>query len=204
MPIDKQFDHQYIEEQNVAERYLKRTLPAGDRRLFEEHFADCPECMDRIALAEVFLNSTRPRTRLALEPEPPPAPLSILSRIPAERQKVVLALAVLLVAGIPAAFFSGLTAGIWNRSREDAARARTSLILPGIPDPAVTSYAVAVTDSNDKLVWAASGILIPAGRAISIPMSFDRLPAGEYRVTLRGRRDDGSSTIVSTHRIRRP
>ena len=176
MPIEKQFDHQYIEEQNVAERYLKGTLSGA----------------------------AGPKTLETLEPEPPAAPLAILAKIPPERQKAVLALAVLLVAGIPAAFLSGVTAGLWNRSRDDAARATTSLVLEGTADPAVSSYAVAVTDSGDKLVWAASGILIPRGKAISIPMSFDRLPPGEYRVMLRGRRDDGSSTVVSSHVIRKP
>ena len=50
-------DHRYIEEQHVADRYLKRQLSHAERVRFEEHFAECAECLDRVALAEMFRES---------------------------------------------------------------------------------------------------------------------------------------------------
>lgn len=50
-------DHAYIEDQRVAERYLLKDLTDRDRVAFEAHFPDCPECLDRLALAELFRTS---------------------------------------------------------------------------------------------------------------------------------------------------
>jgi hypothetical protein len=37
-------DHLYIEEHNIADRYLMGRLPAQEQRRFEEHFLDCQQC----------------------------------------------------------------------------------------------------------------------------------------------------------------
>lgn len=47
-------DHNYIEEYHVADRYLRNGLSPEERKEFERHFVDCPECLDRLALAEIF------------------------------------------------------------------------------------------------------------------------------------------------------
>lgn len=39
-------EHRYIEDQNIADRYLMRQLSAEEQRLFEEHFLDCRQCRD--------------------------------------------------------------------------------------------------------------------------------------------------------------
>src|SRR5579864_4005245 len=48
-------DHAYIDANAIADRYVRRTLPAGDRAAFEAHLVDCQECSDRVLLAEMFL-----------------------------------------------------------------------------------------------------------------------------------------------------
>jgi hypothetical protein len=45
-------DHSYIDEHNVADRYILGTLSAEERARFEEHFVDCPQCLDRLEDAE--------------------------------------------------------------------------------------------------------------------------------------------------------
>lgn len=47
-------DHRYIDERSVAQRYLDHSLPAAERADFEAHLVDCPECTDRLLLAEMF------------------------------------------------------------------------------------------------------------------------------------------------------
>lgn len=206
MPVERQLDHQYIEAHDIADRYLKRTLPDSERQRFEEHFADCPECLDRIALAEVFRHSKPHPVTHAPPPRPaspaPQGPLAAILELPRERQLMVLGLAALLVAGVPIAFFSGFLAGSWSRTHEQARQGRVSLVVtPGV---AAEGYSVAVTDEGGKVVWARSGIEVPGGKALSIPMSFPQLPPGSYTVTVRARKADGSQSTVSTYSVRKP
>jgi Putative zinc-finger len=41
-------EHSYIEEQNIADRYLSGKLSPEERVRFEEHFIDCARCLDRL------------------------------------------------------------------------------------------------------------------------------------------------------------
>ena len=45
-------DHATIEEEQIAERYVMGKLPPDEATLFEEHYLSCPECLDRLELAE--------------------------------------------------------------------------------------------------------------------------------------------------------
>ena len=48
-------DHQYIDRQDVVGQFLRNELVAPDRTAFQAHVVDCPECADRVLLAEMFL-----------------------------------------------------------------------------------------------------------------------------------------------------
>jgi hypothetical protein len=41
-------EHSYIEEHNVADRYLSGKLSPEEQMRFEEHFVDCTQCLDRL------------------------------------------------------------------------------------------------------------------------------------------------------------
>jgi hypothetical protein len=45
-------DHIYVEENQIADRYVMGTLPAEEAERFENHYLSCPECLDRLELAE--------------------------------------------------------------------------------------------------------------------------------------------------------
>jgi Putative zinc-finger len=45
-------EHSYIEERNIAERYLSGKLTPEERMRFEEHFLDCTQCLDRLEPTE--------------------------------------------------------------------------------------------------------------------------------------------------------
>jgi hypothetical protein len=45
-------DHATIEEQQIAERYVMGKLPPDEAERFEEHYLSCPECLDRLDLAQ--------------------------------------------------------------------------------------------------------------------------------------------------------
>src|SRR5262245_43671607 len=52
-------EHQYIEEQNIPDRYLMGKLPDEERARFEEHFIDCRECLARLETTEDFRGALR-------------------------------------------------------------------------------------------------------------------------------------------------
>ena len=66
-PPAQKMDHAFIDRHDVAGRYLRRELPAGERDAFQAHLVDCPECNDRVLLAEMF-------EAQATKPEPIPIP----------------------------------------------------------------------------------------------------------------------------------
>jgi hypothetical protein len=41
-------EHSYIEEHNIADRYMAGKLSPEERMRFEEHFIDCTQCLDRL------------------------------------------------------------------------------------------------------------------------------------------------------------
>jgi hypothetical protein len=47
-------DHRYIEEQNIADRYLLDKLSAEERARFEEHFIGCDQCLTRLEVTDEF------------------------------------------------------------------------------------------------------------------------------------------------------
>jgi Putative zinc-finger len=45
-------EHDDVVEQNIASRYLSGSLAADERAAFEEHFIDCPGCLDALESAD--------------------------------------------------------------------------------------------------------------------------------------------------------
>jgi hypothetical protein len=45
-------EHSYIEEHNIADRYLQGKLSAEERMRFEEHFVDCTQCLGRLEVTD--------------------------------------------------------------------------------------------------------------------------------------------------------
>jgi hypothetical protein len=97
-------DHHYIEGHNIPDRYLQGTLSAAERTRFEEHFIDCPECLDRLEVTEDFRGALR--TVAAERPATPvvharPGLRRWLGAMPGGRSAALLAAAVLVLAVLP-------------------------------------------------------------------------------------------------------
>ncbi|HEX3555079.1 MAG TPA: zf-HC2 domain-containing protein [Thermoanaerobaculia bacterium] len=122
-------DHTYIEENQIADRYVMGTLPAEEVERFEDHYLSCPECLDRLELAEPIqrgfkrmagqdaakLSAARQLGQLAI--------VAWLARLGRSRQIGVLLAALLLVAVLPAGL---VLRGTAERGRE-LAQARSFL-----------------------------------------------------------------------------
>jgi hypothetical protein len=102
-------EHQYIEEHDIISLYSMGKVPAHDRQEFEEHFVDCPRCLDKI---ELFENFRRGLKQVAAEdagqaPARAASPgwLALLSGWP----RVALAAAACVIVALPVLFLSQLS-----------------------------------------------------------------------------------------------
>jgi hypothetical protein len=97
-------DHTYVEENQVADRYVMGTLPAEEAERFEDHYLSCPDCLDRLELTE---SVERGFKRMAgqeaakLATAHQLAVVAWLARLGRMRQLGVLLAALLVVAVLP-------------------------------------------------------------------------------------------------------
>jgi hypothetical protein len=52
-------EHAQIEENNLIDRYVRGTLPVDLRAAFEEHFLDCPDCLEQLKIASSLREGLR-------------------------------------------------------------------------------------------------------------------------------------------------
>ncbi len=98
-------DHTYVEAHEVADRYVLGRLGEEEAERFEEHYLSCPECLDRIELAEAMRRGFR---RVAAEETAKAAIVrqlalvAWLGRLGRSRQVALLAMALLVAVLVPA------------------------------------------------------------------------------------------------------
>lgn len=67
-------NHQQALETMAAERYLLREMKAEERRLFEEHYLECAECLEAVTFGTEFLEAGH---EIALEQKHALAPIAV-------------------------------------------------------------------------------------------------------------------------------
>jgi hypothetical protein len=119
-------DHLYIEEHNIADRYLIGRLSAEEQRRFEEHFLDCQRCRSWLEMAHHFraglqsvFASGQTESGVYLQAGRAGKPWLSTSRLSRKRQLSLQAAAALLVLSL-------MTWPIleWRRASSDLTRAR--------------------------------------------------------------------------------
>ncbi len=98
-------DHTYIEEQDLVDRYVMGQLPAAEAERFEKHYLSCPECLDRLDLAESMQRGFKRAAgqdvaRLAATRQL--ALVAWLSRLGRSRQMAALLMTLFVAALLPA------------------------------------------------------------------------------------------------------
>jgi hypothetical protein len=135
-------EHPYIDEQQIAERYLLGQLGEDEARRFEEHYLHCAECLDRLAAAEGLQRGLR---RVAEEEVARVAVVragafAALSRFLGSRQAPLALTLLLVVALLPAGLL------LWRVSRLE----QTLASRPAVPAP-VRTPAPAVPGVDPRL-----------------------------------------------------
>src|SRR5436305_3908737 len=97
-------DHADIEEKQIVDRYVRGTLPAEEVARFEEHYLSCPDCLDRLDLAESMNRGFKraagqDAARVAAARQL--AVVAWLSRLGRSRQAAVLTMTLLVAVLLP-------------------------------------------------------------------------------------------------------
>ncbi len=106
-------NHQYIDQHDIAGQYLRKELTGPDRDAFQAHLVDCPECADRVLLAEMF-QATEGASATDADAIPMPGftmtqpKLPLRARIVAHLSPWLLALLLLVSVALLLAAFGGL------------------------------------------------------------------------------------------------
>jgi hypothetical protein len=99
-------EHQYIEEQNIPDRYLMGKLPDEERARFEEHFIDCRECLARLETTEGFRGALRAvAAEDAARGYAQVGVLALIARLSRARRAALMLGAILLLTALPTALW---------------------------------------------------------------------------------------------------
>ncbi|HXU30697.1 MAG TPA: zf-HC2 domain-containing protein [Thermoanaerobaculia bacterium] len=97
--------HADIEERQIIDLYVMGKLPPEEAESFEDHYLDCPQCLDRLAAAESlergFKRAARQDVARATVGRQLAA-LAWLGRLGRSRQMAVLLSCLLIAVGVPA------------------------------------------------------------------------------------------------------
>ena len=95
-------DHRYIDEHEIAERYLEPALPHDEHEAFEADAVDREECSDRSPLAQIFLE--RKATQATASP-PTPKRAQFVARLAPWQLLLLAIVAAFLLLAVPTAYF---------------------------------------------------------------------------------------------------
>ncbi|HYX24753.1 MAG TPA: zf-HC2 domain-containing protein [Thermoanaerobaculia bacterium] len=97
-------NHADVEEQQIVDRYVRGTLPAEEAARFEEHYLSCPDCLDRLDLAESMKRGFQRAAGQDVARVTAARQLAVvawLARLGRSRQAAVLAMALLVAVLLP-------------------------------------------------------------------------------------------------------
>lgn len=201
-------DHTYIEENQVVERYARGTLPPEDAARFEEHYLSCPQCLDRLDLAESMQRGFKraagqDAARLAATRQL--ALVAWLSRLGRSRQAAALFTVVLVVAVV--ALPGGLALRKLDDLDQELAQTRRALEQEKERAAAGSRTAAEVEKLRSELE-ASRGDLArerEAKEQATEQLAQARVPQANVPILfLDAVRSGGSSQEAPTHRLRQP
>lgn len=205
-------NHEYIEANSITERYLRRELSAEQRAAFEQHFVDCEECRDRLALAEMFLASEP-------EPEPEPAspaivvyrdppPLAVwLGELQLWQVLAGIGAAALLLLSIPALLFlreQRHSAPVYTLKMDGetviGAGGAAVLVIQTPEKTSFVEYRAALRCDNGGTRWTVRDLA--SGGTLALSIQPDTLPAGRCVLDLTGVDRGGAEVPLRAFQVR--
>jgi len=201
-------DHPYIEDHQVADRYLMGKLSPEEADRFEEHYLSCPQCLDRLADAESMQRGFKRAAgqdvaRLAATRQL--ALVAWLARLGRSRQAAVLLSALLVVAVI--ALPGGLALRQLGEADRELAATRRALEEERERSASGSRNADEVARLRSELDARQRDLAREqqARAQAAQQLAQVRVPQANVPILfLDAVRSGGSSTEEPTHRLRRP
>ncbi len=173
-------NHEYINTNQVVERYVMDKLSVEEREAFELHYLSCATCINDIDAAEVFRNELpnvfEPRNSDTVDQRAELTPLwSSMLRSPAYSVVATVLLGVALVASLYL---------LQSRNEESALRAVLEARLADLVAPQPNTPVVAL-ETRRSGVESIVEVPLPANPGLVIlTLSLDEIGHAEYRATL--------------------
>ncbi len=199
-------EHAAIEEHQVIERYLMGRLADSERELFEQHYLSCPQCLDRLALAEAIERGFKRAAgeevaRLAAARQL--AFVAWLARLGRSRQAAVLGMALLVAILLP----GGLALREIGQSERDLAATRSALEVERERAAAGSSQALAEAQRLREELEASRRDLAQereAGARAAGELAAARAPQGNVPILFLDTERSGPSPGEPSFRLRLP
>lgn len=202
-------DHPYIEEHKIAERFVNGELAQQERESFEHHYVDCDECMDRVALAQIFrIEGRKPM------PKKPNGIFHFLAGFTPRQQTLIFVASTLALLLMPVAAVTWMdhrTADlkpqaepvIWlNESTTISARIPANVdwisLSANLPDQQGT-YRLSIVDVSDRPLINGPDQTLSRGTAIGLRLA--SFPAGVLFAVVEKKAENGAYARVSRHPI---
>jgi hypothetical protein len=218
-------DHRYIRDHQIVDQYLRNQLPEVEAASFEEHYFDCPECLDELEVAKSFgegiHDGARPprpagnvRNRWLMAFALSAAALIIVFAaaylVDQSRTRAETALAAAGAAGrdpVAAAQQAQTPVVVYRMSMERSAASSARVIqLPQAPSvlafalefagPLVPGYHAELRGAAG-LVWESSQVRPDPNGALTIRVHSTMLAAGDYSIRIDGITREGSRLPVA-------
>jgi hypothetical protein len=157
-------DHGYIEEHNLPERYVLGQLDDAEQVSFEDHFVDCPRCLDAVEVVQELAAGLA-----AVDAAPSDAPLASVVSIRPRRRSAPGWIASALPRWAAAAVLAlALLPSLWlARQNRDLASEVERLRRPWVATPA------AVLELRRDAGPADAAPTVPASGQPWIPLAID-------------------------------
>lgn len=210
-------DHEQAVQTQASLRYAMGELSPEERDAFEEHFADCPNCMSDVEMSAAFAANAKAVFRGRAVAAPRPSRLAWLRRRPFPALALSAAFNLMLVAGLgyqllrvrpasPAAAANalplesiqivhvhGTTRG--GESSLPVMRPSGQAVILSFDLQQQYQHYLYSIDRDGKVVESGE-VHVPAqADSLNLPISLTRLAPGEYRVTATGTAAAGRDTL---------
>lgn len=183
-------EHRWIEEHRIIERYVTGRLTADEEERFEEHYLDCPECLDRLEEADAL---RRGLARTAAEDAArsgPAAParrrggLGSLGGLRGPRLAAAAVVAAALLAGLATpTLLLQRRVGELETALDDALRPRAGTPVLRLGPERSTGGGAPDAPPSRRLTLDGDGWAV---LSLDAPRTADGRAAGVFRVTLEG------------------
>jgi hypothetical protein len=223
--------HSEIERDSLIDRYVRNTLRGAERESFEEHFLDCPQCLEQLEIASSLRQGIRESAVEAVAPAVVSRPrrwyvlgwvqaaaaaclvltmtTSIVFFEETRRARSELAIAQVdlvkaqALASSPDVYVLGLSRGGSESKQIPLPRAPRWMVFSIEMDTTqFASYRAILSDSNGKEIWQQAGIQPASPDAIGVTVPSNRLAPGSYSLIIQPSAQAGAQSTLSRFSLR--